>query len=172
MGFDKFKVLIEMPKGETRRIHLGYSRTNYINLGPIKKVIPINNGIMHIAYGFVIGTLIKEDNEVDELDALVYSQKHFKIGQIITASPIASIRIKNNDHKVVFIDESVDIKEWNEIPQNERAMILEYFGYKSPIKKVGNKMDAIKLIKSSITKKPLPIPKKVVIVTDKIGKKT
>ena len=43
-----------------------------------------------------------------------------------------------SDHKIVFIDDSANIKEWNEIVQSEREIILKYFGYKSPIEKIGN----------------------------------
>ncbi|MEM3715104.1 MAG: inorganic diphosphatase, partial [Nitrososphaeria archaeon] len=95
------EVLIEMPKGESRRIHLAYSRAFYIDLGPIKNIIPVNEGKMPIAYGFVVGTLIRDEEEESELDAIVYSKKDYKIGDRIRAYPIAALHIKNGDHKIV-----------------------------------------------------------------------
>jgi len=71
MGLESFEVLIKMPKGESRRSHLDYSRTYYIDLGPIKNAIPVNGSLMPIAYGFIIGTLIKDEEEESELDAIV-----------------------------------------------------------------------------------------------------
>ncbi len=160
---DSFEVLIEDPKGEGRRIHLSYSRTYYVDLGSIKKVIPVNAGIIPIAYGFVIGTLIKDEEETSELDAIVYSTKSYKIGDRTAAHPIAYLHLENGDHKVVFADDSVKIKSWDDIPDTEKDLILKYFGYKSRIKNIGNKNDALNLIKRCITKKSLPIPKEVII---------
>jgi inorganic pyrophosphatase len=163
MELESFEVLIEMPKDEARRIHLDYSRTYYIDLGPIKNVIPINEGKMPIAYGFVIGTLIKDEEEESELDAIVYSEKEYKIGDRVNAYPVALIHIKNGDHKIVFVDDSTKGKLWNNIPSGERDTILKYFGYKSPIESVGDRDDGFNLIKKSLTDKALPIPREAIV---------
>lgn len=55
MALYTIKVFIEIPKGDNRRMHLSRDKTHMLNLGPIKNVIPINNGVMPIAYGFVKG---------------------------------------------------------------------------------------------------------------------
>ena len=75
-------VFIEMPKGEKRRLHLSYEdKSVMVDLGPIKNVIPVNDGTMPIAYGFIIGTLQTEESEKnpneipDEIDILIYSKK-------------------------------------------------------------------------------------------------
>jgi inorganic pyrophosphatase len=162
--------MIEIPKGDGRRIHLDYSRTYFIDLGPIKKAIPINDGIMPIAYGFVIGTKGKEAGENDELDALLYSKKSFNVGDRTRASPIAVLNLENNDHKVVFADDSA-IKNWRDLPQNDRNLLLKYFGYKSPINRIEDKMEALRLIQECVTDKPLPIPKGVRIVKEKSKEK-
>ena len=163
MKLESFEVLIEMPKGESRRIHLDYSRTYYIDLGPIKNVIPVNQGKMPIAYGFVIGTLIKDEEEESELDAVVYSEKDYKIGDRVRAYPIAAIHIKNGDHKIVLVDDSTKGKLWNDIPSDERDTILKYFGYKSPVESIGDKDDALNLIKKNLASRVLPIPKETII---------
>ena len=170
MGLDVFELMIEIPKGDGRRIHLDYSRTFFIDLGPTKNVIPVNDGIMPIAYGFVIGTKGKEAGENDELDALLYSKKSFNIGDRTKASPIAVLNLENNDHKVVFTDNS-EVKSWKDLPQKERELLLKYFGYKSPIKRVDNKTEALRLIQECITDNPLTIPKDVKIVKEKTKEK-
>jgi len=162
--------MIEIPKGDGRRIHLDYSRTYFIDLGPIKNAIPINDGIMPISYGFVIGTKGKEAGENDELDALLYSKKSFNVGERTRASPIAVLNLENNDHKVVFTDDSA-IKSWKDLPQKDRDLLLKYFGYKSAIKKVDDKTEALRLIQECVTDKPLPIPKIVSIVKEKTKEK-
>ncbi len=168
MKLESFEVLIEMPKGESRRIHLDYSRTYYADLGPIKNVIPVNEGKMPVAYGFVIGTLIKDEEEESELDAIVYSEKDYKIGDRASAYPIAAIHIKNGDHKIVFVDSGTKEKSWDDIPSDEKDTILKYFGYKSPVKSVGDKDDALNLIKKNLTNRALSIPKKTIIRAQKI----
>lgn len=163
MELESFEILIEMPKGESRRIHLDYSRNYYIDLGPIKNVIPINEGKMPIAYGFVIGTLIKDEEEESELDAIVYSENDYKIGDRVNAYPIAAIHIKNGDHKIVFVDDTTKGKLWDNIPSDERDTILKYFGYKSPVESIGDRDDGLNMIKKSLTKNILPIPKEAIV---------
>lgn len=165
---DTFEILIEIPKGETRRLHIEWTRAHWLDMGHIKDVIPVNEGVMPIDYGFVIGTKVSEDvDKVDELDAVLYSNKKFSIGEKIKAAPIASIILENGDHKIVFVDDSVKVKIWEDIPEIKRKLFLEYFGYKSKVKSIGNKQDAIKLIKSCIADDPLTIPKEVIIRKDK-----
>ena len=156
------QVLIEMPKGEARRIHLGrMGDEGWLDLGPIKEVIPVNGGIIPIAYGFVIGTRMKEkrSNKDEELDALVYSGKSFKIGEVVKVHPIALLALENGDDKIVCVDESVSVGTFDQIPQKD--LILKYFGYKSRIIRISTAEDAEKLISKRKTDDPLPIPKKV-----------
>ncbi len=148
------EVFIEIPKGDDRRRHLSYDKKEMLDLGPTKNVIPINDGIMPIAYGFAIGTLQKEEasknpNEIpDEIDALVYSKNSFKVGETITAIPIGFITREDGDHKIIAVDDTVakQIKKWEDIPSNERDLILRYFGYKSPIKSISGTIEAIAYI--------------------------
>ena len=65
------------------------------------------------------------------------------IGEITNAIPIALITIEDGDHKVVAVDETTkDIKRWEDIPADEKDLILRYFGYKSPIKSISGKEEA------------------------------
>jgi inorganic pyrophosphatase len=156
---ETYEILIEMPEGETRRLHIAWSRAHWINQGPIRDTIPVNGGAMPIAYGFVIGTRVSEGpGKVDELDALVYSRRKFSVGERTRARPIASIRLENGDHKVVFADDTVKAERWADIPEAKRKLVLEYFGYKSRVEGVGDREDALELIRSCITDNPLPIP--------------
>lgn len=168
---ETFELLIEIPKGDGRRIHINYNREYFVDLGPIKEVIPVNDGIMPIAYGFVIGTLGKEEGEKDELDALLYSKKAFKVGDKAIAFPIAMLNLENNDHKIVFADESTSVKSWDELPTADRDVILAYFGYKSRIKRIGGRDAALGLIHECITDKPFSIPKVVKIIKEKAKEK-
>jgi inorganic pyrophosphatase len=156
-------VLIEIPKGEKRRLHINWARTHWIDGGPIKRVISVNKGIMLVAYGFVIGTKVKDGKHFDELDAIVYSKKSFKIGQRVKCSPIAYFHLKNGDHKIIGTDRSTTVEKWRDISPKLRRLLVEYFGYKSPVIRVGGRHDAEVLIKKHQTKKPLRIPSKVII---------
>ncbi len=146
-----------MPKGDDRRRHLSYDKKEMLDLGPIKNLIPVNDGAMPIAYGFIIGTLQHDEaannpeERPDEIDILVYSKKIFKVGEITKAMPIAILTRHDGDHKVVAVDSTTvgQIKVWEDIPEEERNLILSYFGYKSPIKSVEGAKEAIEYIKKN-----------------------
>ena len=148
-------VFIEIPKGDDRRRHLSYDKKEMLDLGPIKNVIPVNNGVMPVAYGFIIGTLQKDEaaknsgETPDEIDVLVYSKRDFKVGEITKATPIALLTREDGDHKIVATDSSTieQIREWSDIPQIERDLICEYMGYKSPINSIEGAKVAIGYIK-------------------------
>jgi len=151
---ESIDVFIEIPKGDDRRRHLSYDKKKLLDLGPTKDVIPVNEGIMPIAYGFVIGTLQKGESSKrpkeipDEVDILVYSNNKFSPGEKTKAIPIAFITREDGDHKVVAVDSTTsnDIKKWEDIPSMEREIILKYFGYKFPIKTIEDAQTAIKYI--------------------------
>ena len=148
------EVFIEIPKGDDRRRHLSHDKTKMLDLGPTKKVIPVNNGIMPIAYGFIIGTLQKDESSKnpeeipDEIDVLLYSKNNFRVSDSTTATPIAFITREDGDHKVVAVDSttSKQVKKWEDLPAHERYLILRYFGYKSPITKIEGVKAAIEYI--------------------------
>jgi inorganic pyrophosphatase len=128
-----------------------------LDLGPIKKEIPINSGIMPVAYGFITGTLQNDesarnpDEIPDEIDVLVYSKKDFGVGERITATPIGIMTREDGDHKVVAVDDTMSarIRKWEDIPSEERDLLTRYFGHKSPIISVGGARAAIDYIRKN-----------------------
>lgn len=138
------KAVIEIPKGDSIRRHLDKSTNSFVNLGEIKDLIPVNNGIMPIHYGFIPNTHNPNDN--DELDILVLSDKSFSIGQDIEVLPIALLKRADGDDKIVAVEQDLKIKSWEEIEKDLKELILDYFGYKSKISKVENKEFAEKYI--------------------------
>ncbi|MDD5083627.1 MAG: inorganic diphosphatase [Candidatus Moranbacteria bacterium] len=131
------KIVIEMPKGDTRRRHLKYNKTGFIDLGPIRDAIPVNDGVMPVHYGYIPGTLNWKDD--DEVDALVLSSKEFGIGQEIEARPIALIRRSDGDDKIVAADETQEaIQDWSDIAEDMRQLIEAFFSYHHTILSIEN----------------------------------
>ena len=64
------KAIIEIPKGDNRRRHLKSDKSGFVDLGPITNVIPVNDGIMPILYGYIPDTLDKKEG--DEIDVLIF----------------------------------------------------------------------------------------------------
>jgi len=58
-----FTAVIEIPKGSDRRTHMAYDKSGFIDLGPIKDRIPVNNGVCPVDYGFIEGTFNADDND-------------------------------------------------------------------------------------------------------------
>jgi len=122
------RTIIEIPKGDDRRRHLKYDKSGFIDLGPIKDVIPVNDGIMPIHYGFVPKTL--NEKEGDEIDVMILSDRTFSVGQEIETEPIALLVRTDGDDKVVSVDETKkDLKCWDDIPESERSLIENFFTY-------------------------------------------
>lgn len=141
------KAVIEIPKGDDRRRHIKHDKSGFIDLGPIKNVIPVNNGIMPIHYGYLPETI--NEKEGDEIDVIVFSRNAADIGQEIMARPIALLCREDGDDKVVAADASLpDVKKWENAPEAERRLIEEFFGYKSKLTKVGGKEEAEKYIEA------------------------
>lgn len=121
-------VIIEIPKGDDRRRHIKYDKSGFIDLGPIKETISVNNGIMPIHYGYIPETL--NEIEGDEIDILVLSSKVCTVGEKIEVEPIALLRREDGDDKIVAVDETMrSIKSWNDIPHTERELIQSFFTY-------------------------------------------
>ncbi len=122
------KVIIEIPKGDDRRRHIMPDKSGFVDLGPIKDVIPVNLGVMPIHYGYIPETLNKKEG--DEIDIVVFSSNDFKVGQEVEVEPIALIRRDDGDDKVVAVDESMkSFQKWTDAPEAERKLIEDFFGY-------------------------------------------
>ena len=132
--------LIEIPKGDDRRRHLVDTKDKIADFGPIRGRIPVNDGVMPIAYGLIMNTTNQEEKDekrVEEVDVLIYSRNGFTVGQRLKVVPIAMLEREDGDHKVVAVEESrKDVEKWEDIPVGERELIIAYFGYNAPIKPV------------------------------------
>lgn len=129
------KVIIEIPKGDDRRRHMKYDKSGFIDLGPTKDIIPVNNGIMPIHYGYIPGTL--NEKEGDEIDVLVLSNKSYSIGEEVEVNPIALIKRADGDDKVITTDETTSlIKQWNDVKKEDRELVESFFSYHHKIESI------------------------------------
>lgn len=139
----KLKAIIEIPKDNDQRWHLDYFSPEIKNFGPIKSVIPINDGKMPVAYGYIENVFNHEETNEDgikeNLDVLVFSNKDFGIGESIDVTPFAMFVREDGDHKVISRDETFPLEKWKDISLVERELLLEFFGYKSKIKEIVEK---------------------------------
>ena len=139
------KVIIEIPKGCDRRIHFSQEKNDFVDFGPIREKIPVNGGKMPVAYGFLEG--IMNEKEEDEVDVLIFSKKDLKTGDKIEVIPIALILREDRDDKIVVVDETVEnIKEWDDVDEKEKKLILDYFGFRHKIISVKNSKSAVEYI--------------------------
>lgn len=122
------KAIIEMPRGDTVRRHLKFDGTGFIELGPIKDVIPVNDGIMPVHYGYLPGT--RNPEEGDEIDVLVFSDGDTQVGQEMEIRPIAIIRRSDGDDKVVAVGAEKDADfGWSDVSENERSVVEAFFSH-------------------------------------------
>ncbi len=142
------KAVIEIPKGDDRRRHIKHDKTGFIDLGPIKDVIPVNEGIMPVDYGYIPGTFNEKDE--DEIDVMVISNRKFKVGQEVEIEPIALIRRDDQDDKVVAVDKTKkSIRKWLDIPEHERELIKSFFCNRHKIIAVEDEEKAREYVKSN-----------------------
>ena len=140
------KAIIEMPKGDIRRRHLNYEKTGFIDLGLIKDKIPVNDGVMPIAYGYISETL--NVDEGDEIDVLVFSDENLKIGQEIEIDPIALLKRTDGDDKIVAAHkERGEVENWESVPKENRELIISFFGCNSPIEVIESRGAALEYVK-------------------------
>jgi inorganic pyrophosphatase len=144
----KYKAVIEIPKGCDRRIHMAYDKRGFIDLGPIKDQISVNGGVMPVHYGYLEGVINKV--EKDEVDVIVFSSKIYNTGDAFDVEIIGMLTRKDGDHKLIALDGSIEIKDFQDILPEERDLILKYFGYKSKIISVDTKEKALEYLQSCL----------------------
>ena len=144
----KYKAVIEIPKGCDRRIHMSYDKSGFIDLGPIKDHISVNDGVMPVHYGYIQNTINKEEG--DEVDVLVFSSQSHNTGDIFDVEIVGMLTRKDGDHKLIAIDESSEIKDFEGVLPEEKGLILRYFGHKSEIISVNTKERALEYLRSCI----------------------
>ena len=114
---------------------MSFDGSGFVDLGPIREQIPINNGIMPVAYGYLKDVINKK--EKDNIDVLVFSNRDFSTGDEIEVIPFAVIKRSDEDHKVLAHDDTVLLKGWSSVLLKERKLILDYFGFKGQVKVEG-----------------------------------
>jgi inorganic pyrophosphatase len=145
--------IIEIPKGDGIRRHFKKTKDGFVELGLIKEIIPINDGLMPIAYGFIPNTLNSGDD--DELDVIVYSEKDFHVGEKVNITAVGIILREDNDHKVIAVEEYSNIN-WNDIPEDEKKLIVDFMGFNSPISEIKGSTDALEYIDRYLSKEKIP----------------
>lgn len=127
----RIKAIIEIPKGSDRRIHMADDKSGFKDYGPIIEKIPVNNGIMPVAYGYIENAINKI--EKDNVDVIIFSNKKYETGDEVGAQVIGLFEREDNDHKILAIDESMTYKNFLDVPEQERKLVLDYFGYSHKI---------------------------------------
>lgn len=144
----KYTAVVEIPKGSDRRIHMSYDNLGFIDLGPISSQIPVNNGEMPVCYGYIEGTINKD--EKDNVDAIIFSSRPHNTGDTLDVEIIGMLTRADGDHKVIAIDDSTAIKNFADIESKERSLILEYFGFKSKINSIDSREKAMSYLESCL----------------------
>ena len=139
---------IEIPKGSDRRIHMSYDKSGFIDLGPIKEHVPVNEGIMPVHYGYIEGTVNREEG--DEVDVIVFSKKPYNTGDRVEIDILGSLVRKDGDNKVIAHDASESDSVFEVLSEVDRKLIMDYMGYKSPIISVETREQAVEYIKNSV----------------------
>ncbi len=145
----KYLAVVEIPKGSNRRIHMSYDNTGFIDLGPIKDQIPVNDGVMPVCYGYIDKTINKQ--EKDNVDAIIFSNKSYDTGDTVLVEIIGMLTRDDGDHKLITVDDSITINNFSEIDSDEMKLIRQYFGYKSKINSIDSKEKAIKYLQNCMT---------------------
>ncbi|MDD2766351.1 MAG: inorganic diphosphatase [Candidatus Moranbacteria bacterium] len=126
-----YSAIIEIPKGSDRRIHMSYDMSGFVDLGAIKEQIPVNNGIMPVAYGYLPSFINKAEG--DPVDILVFSCEEYVTGDTTNVEILGMFTREDGDHKILAKDSSINYESFMDVPGLERKLLLEYFGYKSEI---------------------------------------
>ncbi len=144
----KYKAVIEIPKGCDRRIHIAYDGSGFIDLGPTKDQISVNDGVMPIHYGYIEKAINKD--EKDEVDVILFSTRSYITGDTLEVEIIGMLTRKDGDHKLIASDESTTIKDFGDVSPEERDLILKYFGFKSEIISINPKEKALEYLQSCL----------------------
>lgn len=147
----KFTFVVEIPKGSDRRIHKSIETGKFVDYGPTKEIIPINEGKMPVCYGFLKNTLNKDEG--DEIDCLLISNKEYSTGQELEIEIIGMINREDGDHKVIATDNTTSIKTIDEIDSNLWKLIQEYFEYNHKIVSIENKNETLTYLNNTIRNK-------------------
>ena len=144
-----YTAVIEIPKGCDRRIHKSIETHEFVDFGPTKEVIPVNEGVMPVHYGFIKNTLNKDER--DEIDVIVFSNKKYKTGDEFSIEILGMIVRDDGDNKIIAKDVDCTISTISDIPRDEWRLILEFFGYKHNIISVEEREKALEYLELNKT---------------------
>ena len=145
-----YSATIEIPKGTDRRIHMSYDKSGFVDLGPIKEQVPVNEGLMPVHYGYLDNTLNKEEG--DEVDVLVFSKNAYNIGDKVEVEVDGMLTREDDDHKIIAHDTSEKDFVFQALPEADQKLILEFMGYKSKIVAIESREQAIAYVKNCLGK--------------------
>lgn len=141
----EYTVTIEIPRGSNRRIHMSHDKSGFIDLGSIKDQIPVNEGIMPCHYGYINQTLNEDDG--DEIDVIILSKRSYNTGDKVDIEILGMITRQDGDNKIIARDNSETDSVFDKLSETDRVLILDYFGYKSPITSIDTKAEALEYCK-------------------------
>lgn len=141
-----YTAIIEIPKNGDRRIHFAYNRKDFIDLGKLGDVIPVNDGLMPLHYGFI--TTAFNNDEGDEIDVLIFSKNEYKTEDKVAIRPIGMMIRADGDHKVIATDDTVDYQSFTDAPADEQKKVLDFNGFKHPITSMINAEETVKFLES------------------------
>jgi inorganic pyrophosphatase len=123
------------------------------DFGPLKAVIPINDGKHPSAYGFLKNTKSTDSTyeHPDEVDVAVFSNKEFKTGDEVAVSIIGMFIREDGDHKVLARDESFEAEAFEDLPPDLQKVMLDFHGFKHKITSIENKESALKYLAGTHT---------------------
>ncbi|MDO8514515.1 MAG: inorganic diphosphatase [bacterium] len=144
----KVQATIEIPRGDNRRRHLNkYNKSEFVDLGPMKDHIPVNDGVAPEHYGFIPDTHNPHDG--DEVDVIIFSERVAKVGEIIDVRPIALLKRSDNDEKVVAVEIESAVKAWEDLDETRRSLVLAFYGSHHQITSVEDQKTAEQYIHAS-----------------------
>lgn len=139
--------MIEIPKGDDRRRHLNkYHKTTFVDLGPMKDHIKVNDGVAPEHYGYIPNTHNPSDE--DEVDVILFADDAFTVGERVEAEAIALLSRADGDHKVIAVIPGT-YENWEHIPEERRELVLRFFSTKHPITSIGTSAETERYIQES-----------------------
>lgn len=142
----KYIAVVEIPKDCDRRIHKSYDTGKFVDFGAIKDHISVNEGKMPVCYGYLKDSI--NPIEKDEADVLIFSETQYKTGDEVNVEIIGLLEREDGDHKVIGRDATLNINNSKGIDEITWNLIINYFGFKSPITKVKNREEALSYLQN------------------------
>jgi inorganic pyrophosphatase len=139
-----YTAIVEIPKNSDRRIHKSDTTGEFVDYGPTKEIIPINDGNMPVCYGFLKNIFNKEEG--DEVDVLIFSQNEYKTGDYVDVEIFGIFIREDKDHKILARDSSVSYELVSDIEPELLKLVTEFFGHKHKIILIGNTDQALEYL--------------------------